>query len=86
MRPGAEVVTLLRQGVHSAVIAVGGWPDKQVDRVLAMAVDEGGDRAPIDIVQPTPDQGKPLRRQVLHRRGEIQFAIKPRFDRVLIRR
>ena len=48
--------------------------------------DQRGRRPAVDVLQPTSRQGKAGFREIDDRRGEVQLAGKPRFDRVLVGR
>src|SRR5262245_39903269 len=63
-----------------------GGPEKQIDDMLMSLVHQGRDWAVAEIIEAPADQRKAPRRQILDRRGEREFALKPRFDRVLVRR
>ncbi len=63
-----------------------GRGDEQVDDVLAPFVDDGGDRPAVEIIEPAADQRESLGRQVDHRRGQVDLAVEPGLDGVLIAR
>jgi hypothetical protein len=65
---------------------VGGGRHENVDHVLAMLIHERRNRSAIDIVETTADERESVLREIGHRGREIQLAIEPRFDRVLIGR
>jgi hypothetical protein len=44
------------------------------------------DRSIADVVEAPADQGKALRRHIRDRRREVQFALKPWFDHMLVGR
>src|SRR5580704_12177327 len=52
--------------------------------MLAPPVDDGGNRPAVEIVEPPADQGETLRGEIDHRRREIELAVEPRLDRVLV--
>ena len=57
---------------------------EDIDDVFAARVDEGGDGFPAGDVEASADQWEPLVCEVADRRGEINAAVEPGFDRVLI--
>jgi RNA polymerase sigma-70 factor (ECF subfamily) len=61
-------------------------PDEQIDDMLAPLVHEHGHLLIIQKLQPAAAQRIALIRQVDHRRREIDMAVKPRLDRVRVRR
>src|ERR1700737_951895 len=54
--------------------------------MLAAGVDEDGDGAAVDYVQPAALQRKPFVHKIMDGRSEIDLAVEPRFYRVLIGR
>ena len=62
-------------------------PDEKIDDVLVAMEDQRGHAASAyDNQAVPPTQGKFLRRQILHRRREIEHAVEPRLDGVLVGR
>ena len=61
-------------------------PEKQIDDVLLTLVHQGGYGSVLQVIKTPSDQRKTLHRHILDRRGEGEFALKPRFDRVLVGR
>src|SRR5262249_30194276 len=61
-------------------------PEKQIDDMLLPLVHQGRDRAVAEVIEAPSDQRKALRRPILDRRGEREFTLKPRFDRMLVGR
>src|SRR5262249_21129421 len=61
-------------------------PEKQIDDMLLPLIHQGRYRAVAEVIEAPSDQRKALRRPILDRRGEREFTLKPRFDRVLVRR
>ena len=57
---------------------------EDVDDVLAAGVNEGGDGFAAGNVEASADQWKPLVGEVADGRGEINAAVEPGFDGVLI--
>src|SRR5256886_12721264 len=55
-----------------------GGPEKDADDVLASAVRQGGDRPPVHVLEPSPDQREPAAREVLHRGRETDIAVNTR--------
>src|SRR5580704_16346909 len=58
--------------------------DEQIDHVLAPVIDDRGHRLAVDVIEPAADQGKTLRGQVDDRRRNVELAVEPRLDGVLI--
>src|SRR6202035_5204459 len=58
--------------------------DEQIDYVLAPAVDDRSHRLAVDVIEPAADQGKTLRGQIDDRRGDVELAVEPRLDGVLV--
>ena len=59
-------------------------PDKEVDEMLLTLIDERGDGAVRQIIQPPADEREALCGEVGDGRGKVQFAIEPRLDGVLV--
>src|SRR5439155_13327973 len=59
-------------------------PGKQIDNVLVALVDERGDRAAGEIIEPPAAQREVLGREILDRRRKIDPPVKPRLDRVAV--
>ena len=80
-------VIALDGGVAGEVRAdAAGWPDIEIDDVLVAMVDERRHRPPVEIIEPPAGKRKPLWCEVLDRRREIDAAVEPRLDRVLVGR
>ena len=82
--PTEQVETLERAGFDSAARLSRGGPDKEIDDVIAVAVDEGSGRSAGDVVQTASGEREAFRGKVPDRRGEVQLAVEPGFDGVLI--
>ena len=54
--------------------------------MLVALIDERGDRASGQIVEPAAAQRKPLGGEILHRRGEVEAAVEPGLYRVPVAR
>ena len=67
-----------------AALGARGLRHEQIDDVLAAAIDHCADGAGIDIIEPAADQRKAFRGEVDHRRRDIELAVEPRLDRVLV--
>ena len=63
-----------------------GRPDVEIDDVLVALIDQRRDRPAAQIVEPAAPQRKSLGGEVLDRRGEIDAAVEPGLDRVLVAR
>jgi len=80
-----DIVTALRQTGSRAVLPVRRRHDEKVDRVLAVPVDERGDRTLIEVVETAADEGIAVGGEIVDRRRDIEPAMKPRLHRVLVR-
>src|SRR5580693_8409591 len=84
LAPMADVKSL-HGFVLDAVDCGAQWlADEQIDHVLAPVIDDRGHRLAVDVIEPAADQGKTLRRQVDDRRGDVELAVEPRLDGVLV--
>ena len=54
--------------------------------MLVSLIDERDNSFAVEIIEPATNKRKTARRKVVHVRREIDLAIEPRFDRVLIGR
>src|SRR5260370_12072359 len=61
-------------------------PDEDVDEMLAPRVDQHGNGAPVNNIEPAALQRKSIPHKIVDRRREIELAIKPRLHRVLVGR
>ena len=82
--PADQVVSLPHDHLAPVALRVRRGPDKQVDEVLPALIDERGHGPVAYVVEAATDQWKPLRAQIYNRRRKVEFAFKPRLDRVLI--
>src|SRR5215471_11404149 len=57
-----------------------------INDMLPPLIHQGRDRTVPEVIEAPADQRKALRRPILDRRGEREFALKPRFDRMLVGR
>src|SRR5580700_6520597 len=73
--PMADVEALHGFVVDAADRGAQGLRDEQIDHVLAAAIDDRRDRLAVDVIEPAADQGKTLRGQVDHRRGNFELAV-----------
>src|SRR5579859_5657795 len=81
--PIDPVVAELGTGERLGVRLVGG-PDENVDEMFAARVDQHGDGAAVNDVEAATLQRKSFIHEIVDRRGEIEFAVEPRFYGVLI--
>src|SRR5882757_3747339 len=84
LAPAPDIESLQRLDFGGAAFGAGGLRDEQVDHMRAPPIDDGADRAGIDIIEPAADQRKTLRGEVDHRRRDVELAVEPRFYRVLV--
>ena len=61
LAPAPDVESLQRFGLGGAAFGAGGLGDEQVDHMRTLPVDDGADRAGVDIIEPAADQGIPAR-------------------------
>ena len=79
-----QVEALACRRCGPAVVSIRNRPDEQVDDMLVVLENQSADDAVMNVIEPTADQRKALRRRVDYRRRGIKLAVEPRFDRVLI--
>src|SRR6201994_4012866 len=86
LAPAPDIEAL--HGFHPGrtALGVGGPGDEQIDDVRAPAIDHGTDRPRIDVIEPAADQRKTLRGEIDHRRWDVELAVEPRLDRMLVGR
>ena len=58
--------------------------DEQIDDMVAAPIDQRGGGLAVDVVEPAADQREALRGQVDHRRRNVELAVEPRLDVVLV--
>src|SRR5580658_8970706 len=78
--PMAHIVTLDGPSRHGGVLGAQALGDEQIDDVLAALIDDGGHRLAVDVIETAAEQRKTLRRQVDHRRRDVDLAVEPRLD------
>jgi len=81
--PGEPVVALGFAGAIPVAFRRSRFHE-DIDDVLAAGVDEGGDGFAAGYVEASADQWEPVVGEVADRWGEINAAVEPGFDRVLI--
>jgi len=84
--PVDEVRSLTRELFFSCDPRVARRPDKQINKVLVALINQGRDRAVVEVIQAAANQSESLLRQILRGRGVIKFAAEPWFDGMLIGR
>src|SRR5579863_8431067 len=62
-----------------------GGPDEDVDEMLAASVDQSGDVAFAKHIQAAANQREALVHEIVNGRNEIEFAVEPGLDGVLVR-
>src|SRR5947207_13629996 len=80
-----QVEALACRRYGPAVVSIRNRPDEQVDDMLVVLENQSADDAVVNVIEPTADQRKALRRQVDHGWRGIELAVEPRLDRVLVR-
>lgn len=83
--PMHDVVALDRWNRRRFQDRSGGRPNEKVDNMFVPLKNQCRRGVAIKIIKPSASQWKSLRGEIFDRRGKIQFPVKPRFDRVLIR-
>src|SRR4029077_15885904 len=58
--------------------------DEEIDHVLAAAIDDRRHRLAVDVIERAADQGESLPGQVDDRRRDVELAVEPRLDGVLV--
>src|SRR5206468_12904954 len=85
VRPGQEVVAVaLRQ--RWLRIRGGGGPSVEIDQMFMPLIDDGGDGTVVDVVESAANEGKAFGDEVDDGGREIELAVEPGFNRVLIGR
>jgi hypothetical protein len=76
VRPVAHLEAAEGSRVGARFAAVGRGPHEHVDRVLPALIDERGNGAAAEIVEPSADQREAERREIGDRRREIQLGLR----------
>src|ERR1700692_4815627 len=84
LTPMADVEALYGFVLDAADRGAQRLADKQIHHGLAPAIDDRAHRRPGDVIEPAADQGKTLRGQVDDRRRDVELAVEPRLDGVLV--
>ena len=84
--PVHDIVALALCRVRRSRGIVFGRPDEEVDDVLVALIDERGDRAPGQVVEPATPQWKTLERRNPSPAGEVEAAVEPGLYRVPVAR
>src|SRR3954452_20662716 len=84
--PASDVESLKRFGRGRAVLGAGGLGDEQIDDMQPATVNNGADRAGVDIIEAAADQRKTLGGQIDHRWCYVKPAVEPRLHCVLVGR
>ena len=83
--PGEPVVAVAHAGAVGGGYARRRRNDKDIDDVLAAAVDKSGYGIAGEDVEAATEERKTVVGEIGDSRGEIDFSVEPRFDGVLIR-
>src|SRR6266851_9907289 len=78
--PHPPVVAVARSPAVEISFSLPGWPGEQIDRVFAPRIDQRRHAVSIQYVETATNQREALPGVIVHRRDEIQLAIKPRLD------
>src|SRR3984893_2860301 len=81
-RPVQQVEAFAGRRCGTAVLKIRDRPDEQVYNMLVVLENQSADHAVVNVIEPTADQRKALRREVDHRWRGIELAVEPRLDRV----
>src|SRR5215469_17073222 len=81
-----DIVALLSKGARRRPLAATHRPYQDIDEMLLMAVDQGGDGMPVEIVEPAAHQGKSGRSEIDDRWRDVESAVEPGLYCVLIGR
>src|SRR5580693_3924481 len=84
LAPMADVETLHAFVFDAADRGAQRLADEQIDHMLAAAIDDRCHRLAVDVIEPAADQGKTLRGQIDDRRRDVELAVEPRLDGVLV--
>jgi hypothetical protein len=84
--PVQQVISLTFRRDFLGGVALLSRPNIQIDEMLLALVDKRCHSSVIQVLESTADKRKPLTCKVLNRCCEIEFAIEPGLDCVLIRR
>src|SRR5262249_16054233 len=85
MLPGNPLIAVHRACILLHVLGHIG-PHKNTDESLAAAVDQSGDGASLENIEPAADEREILRAKIRNGRSESDFSVKPRLDGLLVRR
>jgi hypothetical protein len=83
--PGDLVITIAFE-VRRRLLLTGGSPDKHIDPMQTPTINERSYGLSAGIIQATSLERKAFSPKVRHGRRERDLAVKPWFDRVLVRR
>jgi hypothetical protein len=86
LMPADVVVAMQTSLCHANADATALGPDKQVDDVLSVVVDQRGRQLAIEIVKPSALQWKSGTSEVVDWRGEVQPPVEPGLDSVPVGR
>src|SRR5215831_8058156 len=76
--PLEQVITLSCYGLLRLAGVGCCRPDKKVNEMLSLLINQSRHRAVIEIIKSSSNQRKPLARKIHHRGCEIELRIKPR--------
>ena len=82
--PMADIVALDRPVGDGGVLRAQSLGDEQIDDVLAALIDDRSHRLAVDVIEAAAEQRKALRGQVDDRRRDVDLAVEPRLDRMLV--
>ena len=80
-----EIVSTAADEISGGIMFPRCRGDEQIDRVLVSVIDECDDCLAIEIIEPSSGQRKTVTGEIAHFGCEIDLAVKPRFDGVLVR-
>src|SRR5262245_44471827 len=86
LAPEEQVVAVLRRCLRRNISAPWRTPHEHIYSMQTPPIHQCADAALMYIIEPPAQEGKALRRQILHLRRKINATSKPRFDGMAIRR
>src|SRR5437867_4981050 len=84
--PVQKLISLARYGFRSFCFVRGYWPNKKVDKVFAMPINQRRHWPVIQVIEAAANQRKSLTGNIDNRRSKIELRVSPGFYSMLIRR
>ena len=86
MHPRKKIVPATRERDGRAVSTPNRWRDEEVNRVFVSLINERDHPLAVEIIESAANEREAVERKIVHIRREIDFAIEPGFDCVLVGR